>query len=467
MKRHMRNSGLACAMMAMVAWVWLPLPSCAGWIRDPFTEDFLARLAAPILREAGIAPESVAFRVEDDASLNAYVPDRRHIVVHRGLLALAPARLEALRAVLAHEIAHLYHGDVVATTHAIEQSTEEALYGALAGMALMVAGAPDAGLWTVMASGTRAASNSASYSQHQEIQADHDALQWLHRAGYGSQGLTDMFTLFLQRQQLQFDAKHVPGWLLSHPLSEARLTAVERWKSNLLPTDRPSAASTQKAKKDERLQADLERIALQWQMHGWSHEQFSRALRPCDDGGDPERWMVGMAAAAKLTGLAYKTALGCAEAWLRREPSNGFAHASMGEVWMARGVWDRASTELRQALALRPDLWMIRIPLAYSLLETKPREALRELEAAPRESRDDVVWWFWVARAYQKTGQAGMASAALAEFFWRQENFLTSQHHAKRALELLPSGASERRQMQDILDHTSTIPSRASERRRQ
>ena len=70
-------------------------------LRDPDIEHGLSRLAAPVLRAAGLNAKRVRILVVNDQSLNAFVIDSRTIFVHHGLL-LKLTTPEMLQAVIAH-----------------------------------------------------------------------------------------------------------------------------------------------------------------------------------------------------------------------------------------------------------------------------------------------------------------------------------------------------------------------------
>src|SRR6056297_3520533 len=78
-------------------------------LRDPDIEHALSRLASPVLEAAGLPAARIRILVVDDPSLNAFIIDRDHIFLHRGLL-LRLKTPEELQAVIAHEAAHMTNG---------------------------------------------------------------------------------------------------------------------------------------------------------------------------------------------------------------------------------------------------------------------------------------------------------------------------------------------------------------------
>ena len=81
-------------------------------LRDPDIEHALSRLAAPVLRAAGLSPERIDILVIDDASLNAFVLDADTIFLHSGLI-LRMTNAPMLQSVIAHEAAHIANGHLM------------------------------------------------------------------------------------------------------------------------------------------------------------------------------------------------------------------------------------------------------------------------------------------------------------------------------------------------------------------
>ena len=81
----------------------------AGLIRDTELETGLQKLAAPLLKAAGFAPNSIDFRIIIDSSYNAFVAGKMAVYLHSGLLLDAKSPEEIL-GVIAHEIGHLASG---------------------------------------------------------------------------------------------------------------------------------------------------------------------------------------------------------------------------------------------------------------------------------------------------------------------------------------------------------------------
>ena len=81
-------------------------------LRDPDIEHGLKRLAAPVLKAAGLSPTGIDILIVDDRSLNAFVVDSNHIFINSGLM-LKMRTAPMLQSVIAHEAAHIANGHLV------------------------------------------------------------------------------------------------------------------------------------------------------------------------------------------------------------------------------------------------------------------------------------------------------------------------------------------------------------------
>ena len=75
----------------------------AGLIRDTELETGLQELAAPLVKAAGFAQNSIDFRIIIDSSYNAFVAGKMAVYLHSGLLLDAKSPEEIL-GVIAHEL---------------------------------------------------------------------------------------------------------------------------------------------------------------------------------------------------------------------------------------------------------------------------------------------------------------------------------------------------------------------------
>ena len=82
----MSNTRLKAILVAIVLTVNATMAQSVGLLRDPDIEHGLQKLANPILRAAGLNIGAVKVFIVNDMSLNAFVIDHNHILIHAGLV---------------------------------------------------------------------------------------------------------------------------------------------------------------------------------------------------------------------------------------------------------------------------------------------------------------------------------------------------------------------------------------------
>src|SRR6185369_11086372 len=171
--------------------------------------------------------------VVQQPSLNAFAVQGGYVFVFSSLVARA-ANDDELAGVMAHEIGH------IAGHHIVRQQTEGQVwnYAALLGM-LLTAVNP------VLGAGAVAAAETAQlkYSREFEQEADYLGLRYATTAGYDPHALASFFKQLLVEQRV--NPAGVPAYMLSHPVTEARVANVEttiRAQSLKTPPHRPAAS---------------------------------------------------------------------------------------------------------------------------------------------------------------------------------------------------------------------------------
>jgi predicted Zn-dependent protease len=122
-------------------------------LRDAETEALLQELVDPLAQAAGLQRGAVQVVLVNDPEINAFVAGGQRIYVHSGLINAADTANE-VQGVLAHELGHITGGHVISIYDGIGKAGKIQLLSMLAGLAAMLAGAPEAGS-AAMALGSR------------------------------------------------------------------------------------------------------------------------------------------------------------------------------------------------------------------------------------------------------------------------------------------------------------------------
>lgn len=156
------------------------------------------------------------FTLVNSDVVNAFAVPGCYIYVTRGLLAVVNSEAE-LASVLGHELGH------VVARHSQRQE-QRSLLRTLGVIAVSLTGSEKL---TDLA-GRAAQFFGLRYSRNQEYESDDLGIRYLQRAGYDPYAAADMLQA-LQAQEAhragtgEKDAKAIPEWALSHPLTEKRI----------------------------------------------------------------------------------------------------------------------------------------------------------------------------------------------------------------------------------------------------
>ncbi len=202
-------------------------------VDDPAVTEYVRGVAGRLVATLGAQQFDYQFFVVEHPALNAFAVPGGYIFIFSGLLARVGSDDE-LAGVLAHEIGH------VAGHHIVRlQSQGQAWnYAALLG-ALLTAVNP------VLGAGAIAAAQTAqlSYSRDFEQEADFLGLRYASEAGYDPRSLGSFFKQLLAEQRV--NPVGAPAYMLSHPLTEKRVTNVDTMISSQklkTPAGRPAGA---------------------------------------------------------------------------------------------------------------------------------------------------------------------------------------------------------------------------------
>ncbi|MBI3797458.1 MAG: M48 family metalloprotease [Deltaproteobacteria bacterium] len=195
---------------SLVALSQLPL------VRDYTVQRYVEQLGQRIVSHLDHPEFPYQFSVVQEPHLNAFSVPGGYIYLHSGLL-LQVSSEDELAGVMGHEIAH------VQGHHAMrqQQDTKWTSYAGLAAMALAI-------INPVLAAGasSAAALTQVGYQRQLEEEADYRGLQYMRQAGFDPYGMPRFLKKMWAEEHL--NATDIPPYFRSHPLSEDRLSYIER-----------------------------------------------------------------------------------------------------------------------------------------------------------------------------------------------------------------------------------------------
>src|SRR5262249_25123678 len=101
-------------------------------------------------------------------------------------------------------------------------------------------------------------------------------------------------------------------------------------------------------------------------------------------------------------------------------PTNPYLYELKGQILFEFGHVPDSEALQRKAVSLKPDAPVLHVNLGQTLIarddKKKVAEGIHELRLALQQEDDNAVAWRLLAEAYDKTGEAGMARLATAEY---------------------------------------------------
>ncbi|MGE0823208.1 MAG: M48 family metalloprotease [Candidatus Binatia bacterium] len=195
---------------SLIAQSQLPL------VRDSAVRRYVQRLGQRIVTSLDHAEFPYRFGVVQEPHINAFSVPGGYIYIHTGLIQRVQSDDE-LASVLGHEIAHI-QGHHFARQ---QQDTKWLSYAGIVSLALAL-------INPVLAAGasSAAAVTQLKYQRFLEEEADHRGLQYMTRAGFDPHAMPRFFNTMHGEERL--NGVDVPPYFRSHPLSQERLSYIER-----------------------------------------------------------------------------------------------------------------------------------------------------------------------------------------------------------------------------------------------
>ncbi len=198
-------------------------------IRDAEIEKSIFELALPIIDVSGIDKQAINFYIVNDSTINAFVAGGQNIFINSGLITKFN-NPETLIGVLAHEIGHISAGHLARSGEEFEKSKNMTILSYLLGIGAMISGSADAGMAIISGGSDVFFKNQMKYTRWQEESADKLAMDYLNKAKIDSGGLIELLKYFYQEN---LGVKSIINeYLLSHPVSEKRISAIRNYQQN-------------------------------------------------------------------------------------------------------------------------------------------------------------------------------------------------------------------------------------------
>jgi predicted Zn-dependent protease len=404
-------------------------------IRDTEIENDIRTMAGPVWRAAGLEPRDVGIYLVNDNQINSFVAGGQAIFLNTGLI-LKAEKPDQLIGVIAHETGHIVGGHIISTKEALHNASIESIIAMVVAAGAAVAGHSSAPLLGAMGVGQR---HFLQFSIAQEATADHAALNFLDRACVSARGLLKFFEVLQTNEMLVGDRED--QWARTHPLTAQRIQYVrdhvEQARCSNAP-DRPGSV-------------DLLRL-IKAKLHAFLDSQSTTlAGYPSSDASELARYAQAIAY-YRVPDL--QKALPAIDGLIRDFPNNPYYRELRGQMLFENGRVQEAIRPYEDAVRLAPSAALLRIALAQTYIETGDlalnKRAIAYLnDAAREEGRDSEVWHF-LAVAYGRDNQIGMAALSLAEQALANGKKKDAMQQALRAQQLLARNTPGYARAEDI-----------------
>jgi predicted Zn-dependent protease len=369
-------------------------------LRDSEIENDIRAMASPVLRAAELEPGNMGIYLIGDSQLNSFVAGGQAIFINTGLILRAETPNQLI-GVIAHETGHITGGHVLRTKEAMRNASIESIIAMVVAAAASVVGRSGAPM--LGASGV-AERSFLLFSTAQEATADHAALNFLDRSCQSARGLLKFFEILQTSELLSGDRQD--AWVRTHPLTQQRVQYMRDHVAQARCSNAPDPPGS--AELLQRVKAKL---------HAFLDEPSKTlAAYPESDRSPLARYARAIA--------YYRTpklnkALPEIDGLIRDFPNDPYYRELKGQMLFENGRVGDAIRPYEDAVKLAPSAALLRVSLSQVYIESgEPalnKRAIAYLNDASRaEGRDSQVWHF-LAIAYGRDNQLGMAALSLAE----------------------------------------------------
>lgn len=380
------------------AWLRQFRARAPAW-QDPISQDYVESAIARLLPHSGLADNRITATLVDSRLLNAFAVPGGVIGVNSGLFAFAEEE-DAFASVIAHELGHLSQRHYARQVSRAEQTQVPAMAAMLAGMLIAAGGGGEAGIGVAMGSQAALIQDQLAYSRRFEQEADRVGLQAMAQAGYDPNAMVRMFRSMQRMASLQ--GGNPPEFLLTHPVTESRVTDTQARASQLTARERREAGP----------RYELVRARALLAVNRSNPDQAAARLAQDNPSPQVRDYLNALIAAERGN---HADALATLDRLANELPDLPLLPTSAAEVALAAGDYDTAIERSRRVLRLMPDYTPASRVMGEALLQRDPEEAYRVLRDLSERRPEDPQVFALLAEAAGRSGLDGWGLLARAE----------------------------------------------------
>ncbi|RCV90240.1 M48 family metalloprotease [Billgrantia montanilacus] len=367
--------------------------------QDPIAQHYVESLLARLVPHSGVDGPRTVVTLVDSRTLNAFAVPGGVIGLNAGLFAFADEE-DAVASVLAHELGHLSQRHYARGQARADQTQIPAMAAMLAGMLIAASGGGDAGIAAAMGSQAAFIQDQLTYSRRFEQEADRIGLQAMSEAGFDPQAMVRMFRAMQRQASLQ--GGNPPEFLLTHPLTESRISDAESRAAQLEAADPRNEGPTY----------HLIRARALLTIHQRDPQQAVTRLAQDRAPDTARRYIDALLEAQRGNTDSALTAL---DGLSRELPDLAMIPASAAEVAFDAGRYDDAIERSRRQLRLMPGYMPTTRIMGEALLQRDPNEAYRVLRDLAEGRPEDPQVFTLLAEAAGRSNREAWGHLARAE----------------------------------------------------
>ena len=401
-------------------------------IRDTEIEGVLLSYVQKLFKAADLPVQKAKVVLVNDQDLNAFVVGGHTIFIHSGLITQSQ-NVDDLIFVLAHETGHIVGGHVTRGIEAYEKAQTTALISTILGGLVAVAGRPDAGIAVMMGGSNSAGALYTSFRQTDESAADRIAADIMKKTNYSMGGFLN--TMKLIRMQDRLTPVSEWNYLRTHPLTQERVNALERFTQNPLPFKKDIRFELIKAKLIGFLYPP-QRVFDIYQNHNTLPALYAKAI-------------------AYYRNRELDKSLSLLDTLIKSKPDFAYFYELKAQFLFETSHIKEAIQYYTKALKYIKNAPLIRLSLSQALLQTEEKSnsvlAINELKQVLNSDSEIPFAWQLLATAYDRTNQKALRDYAMAELYRTKKDYKNAEKMAQKALKQLKKGTLEYNKADDII----------------
>lgn len=380
-------------------------------INDPLLEQYINDVGLSLVANANDVKTPFEFFMVENKAINAFAFFGGHVGIHTGLFLLADNESE-LASVLGHEITHVTQRHLARSIEARETTSPATMAALLGSIALVMAGAGDAGIAGIQTSLALSQQLAINYTRSNEREADRIGIALTAKSKFDPASASVFFGKMAA--QHRYSSK-IPAMLQSHPVTELRIAET-----------RVRAQSYSPVTISPNLSFLLAKARIMVRFNDTTDDAVNHSLKISFNKNEPTHQMAydyGKALMAfKLK--QYDVALNLINHLRKTEPDNLFFIDTLSDIYIGLNKPQLAINLLKQYTSYMANNSVIALNYSSALIEANQYpEAITVLERFLNTHPQNIPAWSMLIDANRKAAKPIERNIAKAEHFALYGNF--------------------------------------------